>query len=186
MSVKRNRIDSGRTHGRAHWRPAKVTAGRRTTNHMCVLRVSGKSFDPGKYLASATLQPYSVFRAGDPRFASRPSGAKHKESGFKVHVSRRSRSSLVGQTRDAIAFLRKHRRALLKLQRTRGVEDIRLDFPLDLRIDRKTVFVQFDYFPPELVTLAGAVGCGLEISIYPRDLEQLIVSNRRVRSRRSE
>ena len=153
---------------------------------MCVLRVSGRAFDPAKYLASSTLRPYSVFRAGEARLASQPRGSKHKVSGFKVHVSRRSWSSLAGQVADAVAFLRKHRRTLVKLRRTRGVEDIRLDFPLDLLIDRKTVFTQFDYFPPELVSLAGAAGCGLEISIYPRDLEQLARAQRRVRRRKPE
>lgn len=53
------------------------------------------------------------------------------------------------------------------------MEDIRLDFPVDLRIDRVNVMSQFDYLPPELVSLAGALGLGIEISIYPRDLEAL-------------
>jgi hypothetical protein len=60
-------------------------------------------------------------------------------------VSRRSWASLAGQAVDAVAFLQKHR-----------------------RIDRKTIFAQFGYFPPKLVSLAGALGCGLELSIYPR------------------
>ncbi len=50
---------------------------------------------------------------------------------------------------------------------------MRLDFPVDLRIDRKRVMAQFDYFPPELVTRAGALGFGIELSIYPPDFEQL-------------
>ena len=50
---------------------------------------------------------------------------------------------------------------------------MRLDFPVNLRIDRETVMAQFDYFSPELVSLAGALGLGLEISIYPVDLEEL-------------
>jgi hypothetical protein len=45
------------------------------------------------------------------------------------------------------------------------------------------VFAQFDYFPPELVSLAGALGCGLEMSIYPRDLYQLARSRRKSRNR---
>lgn len=140
---------------------------------MCVLRVSGQRFDPSQFLTGSKLKPYSVFRAGEPRFASQPTGKRHEMSGFRVNVSRRSCDGLGGQVADAIAFLKKHKRALTKLRSIRDVEDIRLDFPLDLRIDRKKVFAQFDYFPPELVSLAGALGCGLEMSIYPRDLEQL-------------
>ena len=158
----------------------------RITKLMCVLRVTGRKFDPAKHLALSTLRPYAVFRAGDPRLASRPDGPRHEFSGFKVDVSRRSWASLVGQVADAIGFLKKHRQALAKLRRTKEVEDIRLDFPLDLRIDRKTNLAQFDYFPPKLVSLAGALGCGLEISIYPPDLEQLARGRQGARTRRSD
>jgi hypothetical protein len=41
----------------------------------------------------------------------------------------------------------------------------------------------FDYFPPELVSLAGALGLGLELSIYPVDFEEL--ARARARSRDS-
>jgi hypothetical protein len=74
---------------------------------------------------------------------------------------------------DAIAFLQKHRRTLAQLQVMPEVEDARLDFPLDLRIDRTNVFTQCDFFPAELVSLAGALGSALELSIYPRDFEEL-------------
>jgi hypothetical protein len=152
---------------------------------MCVLRVSGKKFDPARYLASSRLRPYSVFRAGEPRFASQPKGKTHDVSGFKVDVSRCFRDNLVGQVADAIAFLKKHKQTLAKLQTISEVENIRLDFPVDLRIDREKVFAQFDYFPPTLVSLAGALRCGLEMSIYPRDLEQLARSRAKSSRKRS-
>jgi hypothetical protein len=152
---------------------------------MCVLRVSGKKFDPARYLATSQLKPYSVFRAGEPRFASQPKGKINDESGFKVDVSRSPWNNLARQVADAIAFLKKYKRTLAKLRSMPEVEDIRLDFPLDLRIDREKVFAQFDYFPPALVSLAGALGCGLEISIYPRDLAQLARSRRKSARKRS-
>jgi len=140
---------------------------------MCVLRVSGKKFDAPRFLAGSRLKPYSVFRVGEPILASRPVGKVHKASGFKVDVSRSSWGGLTGQVLDAIAFLKKHKRKLARLQTIPEVEDVRLDFPIDLRVDRKKVFAQFDYFPPALVVLAGELGCGLELSIYPRDFERL-------------
>jgi hypothetical protein len=151
---------------------------------MCVLRVSGKRFDPLQFLAGSKLKPYAVFRAGEPRFASQSNGQRHEMSGFKVKVSRSSWDGLGGQVADAIAFLKKHKRSLSKLRSIRDVEDITLDFPLDLRIDRKNVFVQFDCFPPELVSLAGSLGCGLELSIYPRDLEELVRARRKSAGKR--
>lgn len=150
---------------------------------MCVLRVSGKHFDVDRQLAASGLTPGKVFRAGEPRSSSRPDGQRHEASGFTVDVSRASWSSLAGQASDAVAFLKRHRDALTVLRAAPGVEDMRLDFPLDLRIDRETVMAQFDYFPPELVSLAGALGLGLELSIYPVDLEEL--ARARARSRDS-
>jgi hypothetical protein len=140
---------------------------------MCVLRVTGRKFDPEKYLGSSTLEAYLVFRAGEPRFPSNPKSKAHEVSGFCVDVSRGPWNTLAGQTGDAIAFLKRHKHSLARLRSIRKVEDARLDFRVDLRIDRHRVFAQFDYFPPTLVSLAGALGIGLELSIYPPDLEQL-------------
>ena len=141
---------------------------------MCLLRVTGRNLDPDRVLASSEhLAPCKVFRRGEPRSLSRPDGKQHAVSGFSVEVSRSSRSDLVGQVRDAVAFLKEHEVALARLHSTPGVEDMRLDFPVDLRIDRESVFAQFDFLPSELVSLAGALGLGLELSIYPLDLEEL-------------
>jgi len=139
---------------------------------MCVLRVTGKQLDVDRQLASSGLTPCKVFRKGEPR-AWRPEGKLYEASGFTVDVSRGSWSNLAEQMDDAVAFLTQHEAALGALRSAPGVEDMRLDFPVNLRIDRETVMAQFDYFPPELVSLAGALGLGLEISIYPVDLEEL-------------
>ena len=140
---------------------------------MCVLRVTGKDFDPDGPLASSALTPCNVFRRGEPKSVLRPDGPRWKTSGVTIDVSRGSRANLVEQVSDAIAFLRQHGEAIAALRSAPGVEDLRLDFPVDLRINRETVMAQFDYFPPELVSLAGTIGLGIEISIYPVDLEEL-------------
>ena len=140
---------------------------------MCVLRVTGKEFDADKYLALSGLSAIKVFHLGEPRFKSRPEGACSKFSGFNVAVSDASWEGVRTQVEDAIVFLKEHEHALTMLRSAPGVEDMRLDFPVDLRIDRVNVMSQFDYFPPELVSLAGKLGLGIEISVYPRDLEEL-------------
>jgi hypothetical protein len=138
---------------------------------MCVLRVSGRSFDPDSYLAACGLRAYKVFHAGEPEWKSRPEGKRHDASGFRVDVSRES--DLAAQVRDAVKFLDEFRDVLSKLTSISGVEDMRLDFPVDLRIDRQKIMAQFDYFPPELISKAGALGLGIEVSLYPPDLEDL-------------
>lgn len=153
---------------------------------MCVLRISGKEFDADRYLAVSGLQAHRVFHAGSPQSPSNPKGRCHEVSGFVVDVSERSWADLKGQVRDAIRFLDQNQKALLLLRDAPGVEDMRLDFPVDLQIDRRNLLVQFDYFPPELVSKAGAVGLGLELSTYPRDLEQLVRKRaKRVKKRHS-
>ena len=149
---------------------------------MCVLRVTGKNFDVDLHLAQSRLAAYKVFRAGEPRFASQPDGNRHELSGFTVDVSRHPPSDLPAQIRDAVAFLKDHEKGVARLRSAPGVDDMRLDFPVDLRIDRSTVMAQFDYFPPELVSVAGALGLGLELSIYPPDLEA-VAKARSVESR---
>jgi hypothetical protein len=150
---------------------------------MCVLRVTGKQFDPDSFLAGSGLTPHRVFHAGDSRRSARPAGKRLEFSGFTIDVSGASWADLSRQISDAIQFLRDHEEALARLKSTAGIDDMRLDFPVDLRIDRKDVMAQFDYFPPELVARAGALGFGIELSIYPLDFEQLV--KERVAARRS-
>lgn len=138
---------------------------------MCVLRVTGKQFDADLHLARSGLTACNVFRAGEPRSMAKPEGKRHDWSGFTVDVS--SNHNLSDQVADAIAFLNEHEQAILKLRSSPGVDDIRLDFPVLLRIDRENVMAQYDYFPPEFVSRAGALGLGIEISIYPPDLGDL-------------
>jgi len=140
---------------------------------MCVLRVTGEDFDPDGPRSLSGLTPCNVFRKDELRSALRPDGPRYKMSGFTVDVSRGSRANLVEQVSDAIAFLNQHGTAIAGLRSFPGVKDVRLDFPVVLRIDRETVMAQFDYFPPELVSLAGTLGLGIEISIYPVDFEEL-------------
>lgn len=128
---------------------------------MCVLRVSGSSFDPEGYLRTSKLQPSMVFLAGTPRLTTRPEGIKHTHSGFTVTVSD-AEWTLRDQAHDACAFLDVHEAELATLSSWPEVEDVRLDFP----IEKRDVLAQSEYFPPELVRAAGRAGIGLELSIY--------------------
>ena len=138
---------------------------------MCVLRVIGRSFDPDSYLGASGFKAYKVFHAGEPEWKSRPDGKRYEASGFRVDVSRES--DLPAQVHDAVEFLDTFQSVLSKLRSTPGVEDMRLDSAVDLRIDRQKIMAQFDYFPPELISRAGALGLGIEISLYPPDLEDV-------------
>ena len=133
---------------------------------MCVLRVTGANFDPAEFLRTSTLRPCSVFKTGDPRIASRPHGPVWSSSGFTIAVSDAAWSDLAAQVSDACGFLERHAGELHTLSQLGAVEDIRLDFPIELRIGHDAVVAQFDYFPPDLVRAAGNLGIGIELSTY--------------------
>jgi hypothetical protein len=136
---------------------------------MCVLRVIGaQSFDATGYLRESGLTPCKVFEAGTPRLPkSRPDGPTHATSGFTVAVSDAEWSDLACQIRDARAFLALHERELRALSRLADIQDVRLDFAVELRIDGNAVITQSEFFPADFLGLVGRVGLGLEFSIYP-------------------
>jgi hypothetical protein len=104
-----------------------------------------------------------VYVRGEPRLTNRPKGKRSDLSGVNVTVSRADFTNLERQIRDALAFLKKHKRDIRRAGRAVGVEQMTLDFG----IARRDVAAQFDYFPPELVSAAGQLGLGLELSQYP-------------------
>ena len=133
---------------------------------MCVLRVTGSNFDVEEFLRTSGLHPYMAYKAGDPRAPFRSDGSVYSTSGFRVEVSHAAWSNLPGQVSDACAFLERHAGELRALAALATVEDMRLDFPIELRIGQNVV-AQFDYLPPELIKAAGALGMGIELSTYP-------------------
>jgi len=135
---------------------------------MCVLRVTGPQFDVEDYLRESRMKPCKIFRLGTPRLPlSRPNGPIHTTSGFNVEVSGADWSDLAQQIRDAHSFLTRHEDELRILTRFPTVDDVRLDFPTNLRIGENNVAIQSEYFPSGFLKLVGTLGVGLEVSIYP-------------------
>ena len=92
-------------------------------------------------------------------------------NGLNILVSDAPMSDLVGQVADAERFLSENRPEIERLGNRPGVSDLILDFPIALRIDGENVVAQYNRFPASLVHLAGALGIGLELSIYPSSEE---------------
>ncbi len=127
----------------------------------CVLRVSGDDFRPRSFLKDSGFAPCNVFRKGGRKAKDRVWNA----SGFTVVVSEASGGDFGRQVRDAVEFLLKHQEELARLVRYAGLQDARLDFG----VSREGGFLQSSYLPPELLALAGALGVGIEISLYGED-----------------
>jgi hypothetical protein len=92
-------------------------------------------------------------------------GKPFSDSGFRSDVSTKGFDDFNGQVKDAIQYLKRHKSKIVQLREAFKVKDITLDFPIDLRIGEKIV-AQFDYLPPQLISLSGELGIGIEISIY--------------------
>jgi hypothetical protein len=136
---------------------------------MCVLRASGAEFDPDAFLATSSLEAFKILRRGEPRLPrTAPDGPKFAYSGITLVVSGAPMNDLPSQVADAEDFLRLHRAEIERLAKTPQITELALDFPIELRMGLPGVSAQFDRFPASLVRLAGELGLGLELSIYPR------------------
>ena len=70
--------------------------------------------------------------------------------------------SLNNKKKDAIEFLTHNKTQLHQIMSLPGVEGA-----LDFGIVWRDVAFQCDYFPPELIRIAGELGLGIELSQYP-------------------
>ena len=127
----------------------------------CVLRAAGDEFEPREFLSRSSFKACNVFVAGERR----GSASVWSTSGFTVDVSSASGEELEKQIEDALEFLDQYRDELSRLVNTRGLTDLNLDFG----VNRRDVFVQSIYLPPELLKVAGSLQVGIEVSIYGAD-----------------
>jgi hypothetical protein len=125
-----------------------------------MFRATGFDFAVDKFLQQSTLVPDSIWRKGERRLAQRVHGG----SGFSMVASQADMSNLKQQVEDAIAFLKANQGELEQLQNFLGVERMCLDFG----IEDRDVAVQCDYFPPELLRVAGNLNVGIEVTRYPQ------------------
>lgn len=130
----------------------------------CVLRANGEDFGVDEFLEQTSLSPCHTYRKGQPKSPSQKRGKVWSSSGLNINVSDAEFSDLQGQIQDAMVFLKKHKQAIRNLCEYEGVENVCLDFGIEQRENAK---IQFEYFPPALITLAGRLGLGIEISFYP-------------------
>jgi hypothetical protein len=127
----------------------------------CVLRASGDHFGPKGFLDDSPFVPCNVFRKGERKSENR----SWSSSGFTVIVSEASGDDWAQQIQDAIEFLQKHKDEVARLMKFEGLESVDLDFG----VNRKNGFLQTSRLPPALLTLAGALAIGIEVSIYGED-----------------
>lgn len=127
----------------------------------CVLRISGADLDPDAFTTTVALSVYRIDRKGQPQTLR--SRGPFERSSVHVDVSTAGFDDLAGQAADAVKFLTEHAEAVRTALRFPGVEWAMLDFGVAGLAEG----VRSHHLPAELVTIAGALGLGLEISTYP-------------------
>jgi hypothetical protein len=141
---------------------AERQVARRTGAMSCVLRIGGDQLDADALAPRVGLPIYRIDRKGQPRV---PRGrGVFQTSTVHLDVSEAPFSDLQAQVGDAIAFLTKNSDALGAAIQFPGVERATLDFA----VEAKDVAIDSKYLPPELMRLAGDLGIGIELSIYPQ------------------
>jgi hypothetical protein len=127
----------------------------------CILRVSGKDFDVDQILKESGLKAYKIYRKGELS-ERKTEGEFNSDSGFAIEVSKADFDKLAVQIEDAINFLKVNQQSLTIVGKAPGKDYYLLDFAFH----KRDVAVQYDYFPAELLRLAGNLGIGIELSCY--------------------
>jgi hypothetical protein len=126
-------------------------------------------FDVDAFLAASSFEPDNVFHRGQRGRILR--GKPCSVTGFTIQISE-GFGQLRGHTEAATDFLREHEMELARLSRYPGVAEVYLDFGYDRRPEAA---VQCDYLPPELLGLAGSLGIGIVLSLYPSSNESEMI-----------
>ena len=134
---------------------------------MCVLRVSANRKTLSDFLSETRFPFCTEYDKGTMAMFGRDKGKPHRRAGFNTLVSRKQWDDLPGQVTDAIRFLRRNRHHLNRLRSEFKARDVRLDFPYYLRIGKNDIVIQCDFLPATLISLAGELGIGIEMTLYP-------------------
>ena len=130
----------------------------------CVLRICGKrSFNIDKFDFGLQLKPTTIHRKGEYDFRK----LKIEKSQLIYTVSNADHSELNKQIQDAIIFLKKNQTYLESILLIKSIENTALDFSFNSRIDQKKVAIQYDYFPSELIRLAGNLNISIWLTQWP-------------------
>jgi hypothetical protein len=129
----------------------------------CTLKAEGKDFSVDVFLEQSSLIPSRVFRKGEPEFPrTQPDGPVWDSSRVTIRICDRGFDNLQEQIESAILYLNSNEHEVERLCRFPGVEHVYLDFGIRQRDEA----VECNYFPAELLSVAGGFGIGLELSQY--------------------
>jgi len=132
---------------------------------MCVLKVFSEEGSFKKYLEKTVLPKPRCHDKGEIY-------GKRIIDIFKISfsVSDKEWNDFYGQVEDAKIFLRKYKMEIIELLNMHNISNAFLDFPIESRFTHNgndnDIVVQSDHLPRELISLAGELNLGIEMTIY--------------------
>ena len=129
---------------------------------MVLLHVASDSSSFKTFLEQTKLPINQSHEKGDVYKSKKP---PYQDYAFSCKVSEDKWYDFDGQVQDILEFLKRFKTELLTLMQKYPVDDIRFDIGYSCEINNK-ILVQCEFLPPELLTLAGQLNIGIELSIY--------------------
>jgi hypothetical protein len=123
--------------------------------------MGGRDLNPDDLIRESGLKAYRIDRKGELGILK--SRGPHEKSSVHFDVSSAGFDDLPGQVADAMTFLRGNESGIRAAVAFPGVEWAQLDFA----VDHADVAIDCKYLKPELLALAGGLGLGIELSLYP-------------------
>ena len=144
----------------------------------------GQNLDVDNFVAKSGLKPYKKNYKGQPKLKTKPTGDKLKYSLIAIETSKAEFNNLKRQIKDTVAYLTKNKTKLKHISLTKEVQHARLDFGIDLMVDKTSNLIQTLQLPKKLLQLVGDIGLDIELSLYPVDLQETLekLSKRRQRN----
>lgn len=125
----------------------------------CIFRAGGTAFNVDAFVQSSSLDWDEVWHIGEVK-AVRRAGRRNTSGVQKLIADGDNFDTLVA---EAAAFLKAHSTGLARVASTDGVEFATFDFGLTWDPSHAARYV---HLPAEMVKLAAAAGCSLEVSFY--------------------
>jgi hypothetical protein len=140
----------------------------------CILRVIGEHLALDECLAQLKRVPYRQWRKGEPRFPV-PNSRINVNSGFTLVLSESDGDFVPMQIEDAEIYLRAYKDTLKPLIARPDVDEAYIDFAWWFPVGKRGAHLQYNFFPPTLLSVCGELGLSIVVSVYadkPRKLRR--------------
>lgn len=120
----------------------------------CCLTIKGVYYSTDNITADMFGPQVNVFKKGEKM----SNGKVQEVSGISIPIGDSNLDCLETEIVDAIQFMKHHKVTISRLIKRSGVDDAYISFA----IKQRNELALFDYFPAELLVLAGSIGLGIQ------------------------